>query len=63
MSELKPCPFCGGKAQRMAWHDDNPFGKPYFIECKKCECMTTLYETLNQAKEAWNRRATDADGA
>ena len=75
MTELKPCPFCGGEAKLA----DNEFGEPVFdnnlaqvdfmysapdafwVECKDCFAMSGSYNTEEEAIEAWNRRAEDAD--
>lgn len=48
--ELKPCPFCGGKAE---FENDNG---EWFVFCEKCGSMTVLFETKPEAKEAWNTR-------
>lgn len=55
MAELKPCPFCGGKAEI---YDGITFGfqRQYEPRCVKCECAIGLYDTEEQAAEAWNRR-------
>lgn len=48
--ELKPCPFCNGKAE---FENDN---KEWFVFCEKCGSMTVLFETKPEAKDAWNAR-------
>ena len=57
--DLKPCPFCGGKAYTSkwyygwsvyAWHED---------DCFLTEAITTSYEVETEAIDAWNRRAND----
>ena len=57
MSELKPCPFCGGEATI----EDN--GDFVDVSCKDmfCRGWTSCLEfkTKQQAIEAWNRRAED----
>ena len=58
MSELKPCPFCGGEAKIgrfMALHT---------VGCKECLAMMVsefLDKTWSKEKavEAWNRRVED----
>lgn len=60
MEKLKPCPFCGGKADvwRTNYH--------VYIQCENF-CMDDRFEHLvqvsgdteEQALEAWNRRAND----
>ena len=69
MAELKPCPFCGGKA-RMKYGRYNLLGAYGGAEndrewagvyCKKCNVSQPprLYSTKTEAMEAWNRRAED----
>lgn len=56
--ELEPCPFCGGEA--------NIVGKPYeakfCVGCGDDSCLGFsglgwLYDSEQEAAEAWNRRA------
>ena len=59
-TELKPCPFCGGKAKYV-------YSIPYnAVQCKKCKTFgKTVVDSYEQqdgkveAIEAWNRRAED----
>ena len=56
MDELKPCPFCGGKA----YLDLYILPKyEYVIRCNVCSLEFGLYLGRNkeEAIEAWNRRA------
>mgnify|MGYP003292029536 CR=1 FL=1 len=52
--ELKPCPFCGGKAvfREMSWGMST-----FYIKCTKCG-MQTASNHEPKAKQAkdWNRR-------
>ena len=61
MAELKPCPFCGGKAEvdTPTYWDGAKGRKTYAISCKSCRCRTPDYMGLVGAIEAWNRRAED----
>ena len=59
--ELKPCPFCGGKAEISVGRFD---GKDTsFVLCTKCEArgeffvVSPKYASDEKAIEAWNRRA------
>lgn len=63
MSELKPCPFCGGGAEVKK---STLFGniKEYArIVCKSCLAstknfnMSLDYSAVEEATKAWNRRA------
>jgi len=63
MAELKPCPFCGGKAELH--HKTEAFcldGYSY-VYCTKCRVKTEAfpksYEHSSDGKaiEAWNRRS------
>ena len=62
MIELKPCPFCGGKA--LLSHDHAGIGASY-VRCEKCglESIRFLrsfeYASDDRAVEFWNRRADD----
>ena len=61
--KLKPCPFCGGKAEitqiPMAQFD------AFTPHCKNRKCVAFyigyddegIYDTISSAIEAWNRRA------
>lgn len=69
--ELKPCPFCGGKAEL----EHNIGSSSWFIQCGDCtarnegwcnrtngngkEVYESIIECVETAAEAWNRRATD----
>lgn len=58
--ELKPCPFCGGKA---SLHSDTD-GPTWFVGCSNSECPVEPHLYLNKGDEAaqvWNRRAELAD--
>lgn len=53
MDELKPCPFCGGKAVVAE------FGR-YSVYCiRQCCEQPISYPDEETAIEAWNRRAED----
>jgi len=59
--ELKPCPFCGGKADysKIDTSETVPFGTvQHFITCKN-NCLEGLYARGNTKEEAiskWNSR-------
>ena len=64
MAELKPCPFCGGEAEkahlRKRWHRALGIYCPIYIRCKVCSATSPVKYTVENAREAWNRRAEDA---
>lgn len=63
MEELKPCPFCGGGAHIK--EVVSAYEMLYTVGCSDSECMgfETLYcrTTMDDAAEAWNRRADECD--
>ena len=58
--ELKPCPFCGGKAlgPTDAW--------PHTITCEQCGATVKGFgydeDGMKEAIEKWNRRVVKRDG-
>ena len=64
MSELKPCPFCGGKAEIEDWKIGYESGTT--IIC--CDCKACISESVvdgdgwhYRAITKWNRRAQPAN--
>lgn len=58
--ELKPCPFCGGKAELHSWHKPECMAKDEIraeVWCNDCPATVGTYLTKEEAVEAWNRRA------
>lgn len=59
MEELKPCPFCGGKAAiGTLFHSRDNIVK-YTMKCSGCGVLTPLYKTKQEARKAWNRRTKE----
>ena len=56
MTELKPCPCCGGKA---AFEINDDRTGEIFIACRSCSISTDTFGPCDKAKAAsvWNRRA------
>lgn len=56
-NELKPCPFCGGKAELI----ERIYGayKDVTVACKQCGIRSTLFSNDLEAITFWNRRASD----
>lgn len=62
MSELLPCPFCGGEAELQPSYDmDTGEVDGWFVWCnnKECECAPETREHFTEAEAitAWNTRA------
>ena len=59
--ELKPCPFCGGKAEIKKIMDlPRACEWLYVVYCHFHDCPakpSVCFETLDGAVAAWNRRA------
>jgi len=57
MVELKPCPFCGGKAVNCTKQYDGRICR-YRIQCDNagCACRTPWLCYQEDAAEVWNRR-------
>ena len=55
MAELKPCPFCGGKANIMRFS----IISGAYCFCMGCHVKMPNSLTREDAIEAWNRRAED----
>lgn len=55
MTDMKPCPFCGGKPELGSY---SRFGN-WIVVCSKCEAETQIYETEQEAIEAWNTRQVE----
>lgn len=55
MKELKPCPFCGGKIEKV----NSPMMNTVMFVCHKCGVDVCFYgaEHEPKASKAWNRRA------
>ena len=54
MTELKPCPFCGGKETEL-----KQFVGWWSVNCYKGWCFAKSAKTQEEAIENWNRRAED----
>lgn len=56
MSELKPCPFCGGKAEIITLMGVNA----KYIQCENCRISTEVSGEEKILIELWNRRIDNA---
>ena len=55
--ELKPCPFCGGKAERKEGRMLLDSYNYWYIECECCHTKSMGYRVPKEAIKAWNRRS------
>jgi Lar family restriction alleviation protein len=61
-NELKPCPFCGGKAEMYKMTNcSNPEEdfEGYYVICSECAVQTPMECTTSAVIAAWNRRISD----
>lgn len=63
MTDLKPCPFCGGEAKAMT----SRFSSGYFVECTVCGAHSRGFKGMlsyenGEVAESWNRRVEGQDG-
>lgn len=67
MTELKPCPFCGGDAHlRTTDFTDGCRGfemRAVYVQCAECGARTIESRREAFAVEDWNRRAGERDEA
>lgn len=56
MTELLPCPFCGGEAEMLTAESMNG-GYLFGIMCNDCRSRGDVYDTEAEAIAAWNTRA------
>jgi Lar family restriction alleviation protein len=56
MSELKPCPFCGGEAELQ--YPEEMGDNRGTVMCTKCYASTSDKENWKDAIEAWNTRTS-----
>lgn len=71
MTELKPCPFCGGKMALVVCREPNYFegklnGYQYQVVCdassgKGCGASCGYQDDLETAIKEWNRRTENDD--
>lgn len=57
MSELKPCPLCGGEEINIRAVSFANGSVQMWIECASCPAHTERTNDLDTAIEAWNTRA------
>jgi len=57
-TELRPCPWCGGKAELITIPADHdaPCPPENFVACDQCRFSHTCWPTDDEAIKAWNTR-------
>lgn len=64
MTDLKPCPFCGGKPELHDWqYWAGPMSRVrvlrYGVLCTSCGVMFPADSTKEDAIKLWNRRTSE----
>lgn len=55
MTELKPCPFCGGAGKYHGSYFEDDVCE--YVSCTRCNASTPLMDKKGESIEWWNRRA------
>lgn len=63
--QIDCCPFCKGKGELLSSEYDYAdrgyvsarIDYSYYVECSECEARTAMYDTPDQAINAWNKRS------
>ena len=59
MTELKPCPFCGGEArisEKIVEYNGKRINE-YMCYCSSCFCSTPPFPIKDDAINVWNKRS------
>lgn len=58
MSELKPCPFCGGNDVCRLIDYEDAYERKYCeaVHCRTCKVRTPWMESYKDAIDFWNKR-------
>ena len=59
--KLKSCPFCGGEAKINRIVNTFYQYARYFSSCTRCSAESKVFETEQEAIEAWNTREYEED--
>jgi len=54
MTELKPCPFCGGNSEVHVTEAEY-----WYVICLECGTISGIYSSEDEAMKAWNRRVSE----
>lgn len=67
MTELKPCPFCGGSARMHSDYSERNSAYYFYIQCQNCYARSKTIKTEMDEKDnekavkAWNMRAYEGE--
>jgi len=57
VDDVKPCPFCGSRSYVYAASGSSSSIASYTVHCSNVCCLQKSVETIEKAKENWNKRA------
>ncbi len=61
MTDLLPCPFCGGAVKMVTWPERAPDVYRYFPWCQRCDIVGPNRHSETEACKVWNTRPRERE--